>query len=80
MDSSPSLLFLVPRGDDLLDFGGPFDLSSATVAEFAVEKDLNLAIVAEEAFLLLQFLGYRQTVGHRFKLNPMDVICCFTTS
>ena len=51
----------------------PLDLSSAAVAELAVEEDFSFAIFAEEPFLLLQFLGHGDTVGPRFAGTPCGV-------
>ena len=47
---------LLPRSEDFLDRFGPFNLSAALVAVLGLEKNLTLAIVAEESLLLLNIL------------------------
>jgi hypothetical protein len=43
----------------------PLDLSSAFIAVFVVQEDLALAILAEEPFLLLKVLSYRDLLSPR---------------
>ena len=54
-----------PHRNDSADLFRPLDLSSTFIAVFVVEEDLALAILAEESFLLLKFLGYCHTLSPR---------------
>jgi hypothetical protein len=56
---------LVPRRNDSADLFRPLDLSSAFITVFVVQEDLTLAILAEEPFLLLKLLGYRDILSPR---------------
>ena len=53
----PLPIFMRPFSKYLLNFFGPFDLPSAFVTEFVLQKDFSFAVFAEEAFLLLEFFG-----------------------
>jgi hypothetical protein len=62
-----------------LDLVRPFDLAAAAIAEFVAEVDFPFAILAEEAFLLLQFLSQRHSASRPVSsVTVTDVICCFT--
>jgi len=50
----------------------PLDFSTATIAEFVAEEDFPFAIFAEEALLLLKFLGHGDTVCPRFSANRWE--------
>ena len=56
---------LGPRRNDSADLFRPLDLSSAFIAVLVVQEDLALAILAEEPFLLLKLLGYRDILSPR---------------
>jgi len=56
---------LVPGRNYSADLFRPLDLSSTLIAVLVVQEDLALAILAEEPFLLLKLLGYRDTLSPR---------------
>ena len=58
-------LFPGPRGNDFLDFFGPFNLSAAAVAELLLQENFPFTILTEETLLLLKLLSQCDTLGPR---------------
>jgi len=61
------LLFFLPSIEDFLDFFRPLNLAAAIVAILGLEKDLALAVVAEESLLLGFFFVSHVQSPQRFR-------------
>ena len=61
-----------------MGFRGPLDPSAAIIAELVLEEYLSFTVFAEEAFLLLEFLGHGDTGSPRFSLDlkRSDMLLC----